>query len=40
MNKRSRKLGFNKIICSKSEHLSYDFISSISHLKELKELIK
>ncbi|HJD55889.1 MAG TPA: DNA repair protein RadA [Rickettsia endosymbiont of Pyrocoelia pectoralis] len=38
--KEALKLGFNKIICSKSENLTQDFIRSVSHLKELKEIIK
>lgn len=38
--KEAVKLGFNKIICSKLENLTYDFISSVSHLKDLKEIIK
>nr|WP_253307618.1 DNA repair protein RadA [Rickettsia endosymbiont of Ceutorhynchus assimilis] len=38
--KEAVKLGFNKIICSKLENLQYDFISSVTHLRELKEIIK
>lgn len=38
--KEAIKLGFDLIICSKLENLTYDFITSVSHLKELKELIK
>ncbi|WP_341787892.1 DNA repair protein RadA [Rickettsia endosymbiont of Cantharis rufa] len=38
--KEAVKLGLNKIICSKLENLTYDFISSVSHLKDLKEIIK
>ncbi|AFB20994.1 DNA repair protein RadA [Rickettsia canadensis] len=38
--KEAVKLGFNKIICSKLENLTYNFISSVSHLKDLKEIIK
>lgn len=38
--KEAVKLGFNKIICSKLENLTYDFISSVSHLKDLKEIIR
>jgi DNA repair protein RadA/Sms len=38
--KEAVKLGFNKIICSKLENLSYDSISVITHLRELRELLK
>ncbi|MFY9590053.1 DNA repair protein RadA [Rickettsia endosymbiont of Halotydeus destructor] len=38
--KEAVKLGFNRIICSKLENLQYDFISSVTHLRELKEIIK
>ena len=38
--KEALKLGFNKIICSKLSNLTYDFISSVSHLRDLKEIIK
>ncbi|WP_347938869.1 DNA repair protein RadA [Rickettsia oklahomensis] len=38
--KEAIKLGFNKIICSKLENLTYDFIYSVSHLKDLQEIIK
>lgn len=37
--KEALKLGFNNIICSKSENLTHDFISSIAHLKDLKLLL-
>ncbi|AFE50194.1 DNA repair protein RadA [Rickettsia prowazekii str. GvV257] len=38
--KEAVKLGFNKVICSKLENLTYDFIFPCAHLQELKEIIK
>jgi len=38
--KEAVKLGFDRIICSKLENLTFDFVTPISHLKELKELIR